>query len=62
MDDSAEESIVDIGNGTKESDPSKIQIEFLRSGKSSELGVLLTHGGSYKWHRQAVSRSGEVIW
>ena len=46
----------------KELDPSKVQFDFVKTGKSLFDGCLVTHNFNFKYHRQNFSRCGTKIW
>lgn len=56
LDDSSEEHVMPL----KENDITQVSYHFMKSG-NSENGVLITHG-TYKMHRQNISRDGKTIW
>ena len=62
IDDSFDSSSGSDPDELKERDLFSVDFRFLKSGKSEQEGVLLTHGDTFKYHKAGSSRDNERNW
>ena len=62
MDDSVDSTSTSDPDISKEPDTSSVDFRFLKSGKSGQEGVLLSHGDTFKFHKGGSSRDNERWW